>query len=90
MNAANKKYSHHLGAAGYKKSVKKWQKMEQDLMDGGIRPATWEWPDRSKWWLFANGVTLNHSDGTLVMPEQMQEVSRNLVTAIDEAQQGTF
>ena len=23
MNAANKKYSHHLGAAGYKKSVKK-------------------------------------------------------------------
>ena len=41
MNAANKKYSHHLGVAGYKKSVKKWQKMEQDLMDRGIRPTTW-------------------------------------------------
>ena len=23
-NAANKKYSHHFGAAGYKKSIKKW------------------------------------------------------------------
>ena len=59
-------------------------------MDRGIRLATWDWPDRSKWWLFANGVTLNQSDGTLVVPEHMQEVSRDLVTAIDEAKQGTF
>ena len=59
-------------------------------MDRGIRPTTWDWPNRSKWWLFANGVTLNQLDGTLVMPEHMQEVSRDLVTAIDEAQQGTF
>ena len=68
-------------------------------MDRGIRPMTWDWPDRSKWWLFANGVTLNQLDGTLVVPEHMQEVSRehhdelqfgNLVAAIDETQQGTF
>ena len=90
MNAANKKYSHHLGAGGYKKSVKKWQKMEQDLIDRGIKPTTWDWPDRSKWWSFANGVTLNQLDGTLVVPGHMQEVSHDLVTAIDEAQQETF
>jgi len=90
VNAANKKYSHHLGAGGYKKAVKKWQKTEQDLMYRGIRPATWDWPDRSKWWLFANGVTLNQLGETLVVPEHMQKVSRDLVTAIDEAQQGTF
>ena len=89
-NASKKKYSHHLGAGGYKKAVKKWQKMEQDLMDRSIRPATWEWPDRSKWWLFANGVTLIQLDGTLVVPEQMQEMSRDLVTTIDEAKQGTL
>ena len=59
-------------------------------MDRGIRSTTWDWPDRSKWWLFANGVTLNQLDGTLVVPEHMQEVSRDLVAAIDEAQQGTF
>ena len=74
MNAANKKYSHHLGACGYNKAIKKWHKMEQDLMDRGIRPATWDWPDRSKWWLFANGVTLNQLDGSLVVPEHMEEV----------------
>ena len=54
-------------------------------MDRGIRPATWEWPDRSKWWLFANGVTLNPTDGTLVVPGNMEEVARDLVTVIDEA-----
>ncbi|KAG2561351.1 hypothetical protein PVAP13_8KG201701 [Panicum virgatum] len=64
--------------------------MEQDLMDRGIRPMTWDWLYRSKWWLFANGVTLNQLDGNLVMPEHMQEVSRDLVAAIDETQQGTF
>ena len=53
-------------------------------MDRGIRPMTWNWPDRSKWWLFANGVTLNQLDGNLVMPEHMKDVSRDLVTAIDE------
>ena len=64
--------------------------MEQDLIDRGIRPATWEWTDRSKWWLFANGVILNQLDGTLVMPQHIQEVSPDLVTSIDEAQQGIF
>ena len=64
--------------------------MEQDLMDRGIQPATWDWLDRLKWSLFSNSVTLNQSDGTLVMPEQMQEVARDLVTAVDEAKQGTF
>ena len=59
-------------------------------MDRGIKPVTWDWLDRSKWWLFANDVTLNQLDGTLVVPEHMQEVSRDLAAAIDEAQQGTF
>ena len=79
-----------LGLPGTRSQLKKWQKMEQDLMDRGIRPATWDWPDRSKWWLFANGVTLNQLDGSLVVLENMQEVSRDLVAAVDEAQQGTF
>ena len=35
-------------------------------------------------------MTLNQLDGTLVVPEHMQEVSRDLVTAIDGAQQGIF
>ena len=59
-------------------------------MDRGIRPVTWDWPDRSKWWLFANGVTLNQLDGSLAVPEHMQEAARDLVTIVDEAKQGIF
>ena len=51
---------------------------------------TWDWADRSKWRLFANGVALNQSDGSLVMPENMQEVAHDLVTPVDAAKQGTF
>jgi hypothetical protein len=68
VNAATKKYNHCLGPGGYKKAIQKWHKMEQDLMDRGIQPVTWDWPKRSKQWLFANGVTLNQEDGSLVVP----------------------
>jgi hypothetical protein len=50
--------------------------MEQDLMDRGIQPVTWDWPKRSKQWLFANGVTLNQENGTFVVPLAMEEVAR--------------
>jgi hypothetical protein len=49
--------------------------MEQDLMDRGIQPVTWDWSERSKQWLFANGVTLNQEDGSLVVPPVMEEVA---------------
>ena len=46
-------------------------------------------------WIEASGRRLgigriDQMDGTLVMPKHMQAVSHDLVTAIDEAQQGTF
>ena len=37
INAANKNYNHHLRAGGYKKAIRKWQKMEHDLIDRGIQ-----------------------------------------------------
>ena len=55
-----------------------------------IQPGTCDWPDRSKWWLFANGVTLNQEDGSLVMPQHMQEVAHILVTSLEEVKQGIF
>ena len=40
INGDNKKYNHHLGTGGYKKAVRKWQKMEQDHKDTDIRTVT--------------------------------------------------
>ncbi|RLN17003.1 transposon protein, putative, CACTA, En/Spm sub-class [Panicum miliaceum] len=90
INAAAKIYNHCLGPGGYKKAIQKWQKREQDLMDRGIQPVTWDWLERSEQWLFANGVTLKQEDGTLVVPLAMEEMARNLDVAIQEAKEGTF
>ena len=40
--------------------------------------------------MFANGVTLNLEDGSLVVPQHTQEVAHDLVTTIEESKQGTF
>ena len=39
-NASKKVYHHTLGPGGYKLAKPKWEKMEQDLIDKGITPAT--------------------------------------------------
>ena len=39
-NASKKVYHHTLGQGGYNLAISKWEKMEQDLLDRGIQPAT--------------------------------------------------
>ena len=43
-NASKKVYHHTLGQGAYKLAIPKWEKMEQDLLDRGIQPATMNWP----------------------------------------------
>jgi hypothetical protein len=40
--------------------------------------------------MFANGVTLNQEDGSLVVTQHMEEMAHDLVTTIEEAKEGTF
>ena len=47
-NASKKVYHRTFGQGGYKMAKPKWEKMEQDLIDKGITPATINWPERSK------------------------------------------
>nr|AAT47069.1 hypothetical protein [Oryza sativa Japonica Group] len=64
-NAAKKKYHHHLGLGGYSVAMPKWEEMEASLIERGIEPATANWPERSKFWYYAHGGTLNPADGSL-------------------------
>ena len=50
-NTSKKVYHHTLGQGGYKLEIPKWEKMEQDLLDRGIQPATMNWPERSRTWV---------------------------------------
>nr|AAX96777.1 transposon protein, putative, CACTA, En/Spm sub-class [Oryza sativa Japonica Group]ABA92539.1 transposon protein, putative, CACTA, En/Spm sub-class [Oryza sativa Japonica Group] len=89
-NAAKKKYHHHLGSGGYSVAMPKWEQMEASLIERGIEPATANWPQRSKFWYYAHGGTLNPADGSLVFGYQIQEAARRLTDAVEASSQGTF
>ncbi|KAK1699311.1 hypothetical protein QYE76_016008 [Lolium multiflorum] len=81
-NAAKKKLPHHLGSGGYKSAIPKWTAFENKLMDHGIVPQTWDWPERSKFWLFAHGAGLDPKTGLIVAKgkwkEKIEESYRSL------------
>ena len=89
-NAAKKKYHHHLGSGGYSVAMPKWEQMEASLIERGIEPATANWPERSKFWYYAHGGTLNPADGSLVFSDQIREAARRLTDAVEASSQGTF
>nr|ABA97269.1 transposon protein, putative, CACTA, En/Spm sub-class [Oryza sativa Japonica Group] len=89
-NAAKKKYHHHLGSGGYSVAMPKWEEMEASLIERGIEPATAKWPDRSKFWYYAHGGTLNPVDGSLVFSDQIREAASRLMDAVEAFSQGTF
>nr|ABA91694.2 transposon protein, putative, CACTA, En/Spm sub-class [Oryza sativa Japonica Group] len=70
-NAAKKKYHHHLGSGGYSVAMPKWEQMEASLIERGIEPATANWLERSKFWYYAHGGTLNPADGSLNAEESI-------------------
>ena len=61
-----KVYHHTLGQGGYKLAVPKWEKMEQDLLDRGIQPATMNWPERSRTWFYGHGGSLDPLTGDCI------------------------
>ena len=65
-NASKKVYHHTLGQGGYKLAVPKWEKMEQDLLDRGIQPATMNWPERSSTWFYGHGGSLDPLTGNCI------------------------
>nr|CAE02076.2 OSJNBa0074B10.2 [Oryza sativa Japonica Group] len=89
-NAAKKKYHHHLGSGGYSVAMPKWEEMEASLIERGIEPTTTKWPDRSKFWYYAHGGTLNPVDGSLVFSDQICEAADRLTDAVEASTQGTF
>ncbi|XP_072148152.1 uncharacterized protein [Setaria viridis] len=87
-NASQKGYHHHLGRGGYGSAIPKWRKMEQDLIERGIIPATIEWPERSKNWYYAHGGSLSQEDGTLIFNDRIREKAEHLMKNIEDSKAG--
>jgi len=93
-NAAKKKLPHHLGSGGYKSAIPKWTAFEKKLIDHGITPQTWDWPERSKFWLFAHGAGLDPKTGLIVAKgkwkEKIEAIVLKLVDAIEKVRKGEY
>ena len=93
-NASKKVYHHRLGTGGYRSAIPNWLACEDRLMAKGIRPQTYDWPERSKFWLFAHGASLDEETGLIVadgkFKKTVETIVPKLVKAIDEVRRGVF
>nr|XP_051221710.1 uncharacterized protein LOC127339961 [Lolium perenne] len=93
-NAAKKTIWHHMGSGGYKTAIPRWIAYENELMAAGITPQTWDWPERSKFWLFAHGAGLDPKTGLIVAEgkwkEKIEQIVPKLVAAIEQVRKGEY
>ena len=71
-NAAKKVYHHTMGQAGYRGSMPKWDKLEDDLIAKDIIPETLYWDKRTRSWFFGHGGTLD-SEGKCIYNVRHEE-----------------
>ena len=51
----------------------KWEAFEAKLLAKGIIPQTADWPERSKFWLYAHGASLDPQTGRIVANGKWKE-----------------
>ena len=88
--ASTKEYHHHLGPAGYKKKIPLWNRMEEDLLEKGIVPEIMGWPERARHWFYGHGGSLDPSDGSMIVPADLEDASHRIVQAVADRAKGTF
>lgn len=80
-NAVKKKQHHRTGSGGYLKSESLWAKVENDLIDKGVKPETLNLPDSCRTWFFGVGGTLDPISGKCVWTdEQLRIPSRGFMS----------
>jgi len=89
-NAQQKTYHHNLGSGGYPTAIKKWNKMEADLLAKGITPESLKLGERAKNWFFAHGGTLDQETRKCVYGARLQEAAERLFYAQRATASGAF
>ncbi len=87
-NAAKKEYNHIMGPGGYRFWQPKWEKMENELRERGIRPGTEGWDPRAKSWWYGHGGSLNPETGECVYQGKIIKPTQKLIEAMRDAQEG--
>ena len=64
--------------------------MEDNLVERGIVPASFDWPQRAKHFFYAHGGSLNLEDGSLVTSDSIREAANRLVEALKAVFEDSF
>ncbi|KAJ1269819.1 hypothetical protein BS78_06G007200 [Paspalum vaginatum] len=89
-SASSKKYHQNLGPTGYKGSEEKWEKMEADLVQKGITPATHNWSYRLKRWYYAHQGTLAEDGSLIYKDEKAKELTEKVMEVVEKTARGDF
>ena len=76
-NAQHKTYHHNLGSGGYPTDIKKWNKMEADLLAKGITPESLEWGERAKNWFSLMGEHWTRRQGSAFMAQDCKKQQKD-------------
>jgi hypothetical protein len=68
---------------GYKVAIRKWEKMDHDLLARGITPAIINWLERSRNCFYGHGRTLNPENGECIFGKKIQRSAIRLQEAIE-------
>ena len=83
-----------MGSGGYKTAIPKWTVYEAQLLEAGVILQTYDWPERSKFWLYAHGAGLDPKTGLIVAKgkwkKKIEKITKELVDAIDKVRRGVY
>jgi hypothetical protein len=89
-NVRKKAYHHKTGSGGYRTTIPKWEKMEQDLVAKGVNLFSLNWLERSKNWFFVHGGSLDTESGAPRMSPAIREAIEILFNIVDTSTCGVF
>ena len=89
-NAQHKEYHHNMGSGGYATAVRKWEKAEAELLANNIRPASADWPERSRRWFLGHGGSLNPTTGEVVFGKKLEAATTRLIQVLEAKASGLF
>jgi hypothetical protein len=77
-----------MGSGGYPTAIPKWKKAEQELIDRGLVPEFFDWPERAKHWFFTHRGCLDLETRKVMYGERIQAVAERFHQACSVAQSG--
>ena len=90
QNARQKWYHHKMGSGGYRSAIPRWERIEADLLAKGIPPFSIDWPERSKYWFFTHGGSLDPETKEVVVGGTIGRATRRLFDIVDAFASGAF